>query len=368
VYENRAVLKIAQVVKSFAKTSITRDEVAELIPRTGALKASGQMSARVRKLKEAGRRIAVKGRVLGIRARRRLGGEAGGIRAENVVWIFGSGRTGSTWLSRMMGELKGHTVWREPLVGALFGNLYYERAKHLIGKTGKHYILGDGYRESWLSSIRTFVLKEATGRFPEAVGPSNYLVVKEPNGSAGAPLLTEALPESRMILLVRDPRDVTASSMDAKRKGSWQYENRNRGERKEESLADKDPDAFVKNRARSYLRAIGYTKQAYDAHKGPKVLVRYEELRANALETMKRIYSTLGIPVDEGELIRAVRKHSWESIPEEEKGEGKVFRKATPGGWSEDLTSEQVDVVERITAPLLDEFYPEWKNERSISH
>ena len=48
--------------------------------------------------------------------------------------------------------------------------------------------------------------------------------------------------------------------------------------------------------------------------------------------------------------------------------EGKVFRKATPGGWREDLTSEQVDVVERITAPLLDEFYPEWKSERSISH
>jgi hypothetical protein len=370
VYENRTAFEIAQSITLFSKpeTDVTRDGVATSAPGSGVSKVSERTNTWVRRLEQAGKRVARKGLALGVRTRRQLGGvEAGGMRAENIVWIFGSARTGSTWLSRIMGELKGQTVWREPLVGALFGNLYYERAKHLIGKTGKHYILGDGYRESWLEGIRTFVLKEAIGRFPEAAGPSNYLIIKEPNGSAGAPLLSEAIPESRMILLVRDPRDVAASSMDAKRKGSWQYENRKRGEQKEESLADTDPNAFVKNRARSYLKAIGYTKQAYEAHKGPKILVLYEELRADALGTMKHIYSTLGIPVDEGELSRAVKQHSWESIPEEEKGEGKVFRKATPGGWREDLTPEQIVAVERITGSLLDEFYPEWKSERSVS-
>jgi hypothetical protein len=66
----------------------------------------------------------------------------------------------------------------------------------------------------------------------------------------------------------------------------------------------------------------------------------------------------LGIAVDKGELARAVEKHSWEAIPDEEKGEGKFRRKAKPGGWQEDLTAEQVEVIERITAPLLKEFYP----------
>ena len=55
---------------------------------------------------------------------------------------------------------------------------------------------------------------------------------------------------------------------------------------------------------------------------------------------------------------RVLRKHSWGSIPEEEKGEGKFYRKATPGGWREDLTPEQAETVEKITAPLLTEFYP----------
>ena len=31
--------------------------------------------------------------------------------------------------------------------------------------------------------------------------------------------------------------------------------------------------------------------------------------------------------------------------------------KATPGGWREDLTPEQARVVEKVTGPLLREFY-----------
>jgi hypothetical protein len=279
-----------------------------------------------------------------------------GIRAESIIWIFGAGRTGSTWLSRMMGELEEHAVWNEPLVGALFGDLYYHRAKHLIGRGGKHYILGDAYRESWLRSIRAFVLSEATGRFPEATGTDRYLVVKEPNGSLGAPLLSEALPESRMILLIRDPRDVLSSNLDARRKGGWKHEERVKWGAK--PLAEKNLDAFVRGRAQDYFKRIAHTKQAYEAHQGRKVLVRYEELRANTLATMRRIYSTLEIVVDEEELSQVVEKHSWENIPEEQKGEGKKYRKATPGGWREDLTPEQARIIEEVTRPLLEEHYP----------
>ncbi len=88
-------------------------------------------------------------------------------------------------------------------------------------------------------------------------------------------------------------------------------------------------------------------------------MIKYEELRADTLGTMKRMYSALGVAVDEGELSRVVEKHSWENIPEEKRGEGKFYRKAKPGGWQEDLTREQVEAVERVTAPLLKELYPE---------
>jgi len=76
------------------------------------------------------------------------------------------------------------------------------------------------------------------------------------------------------------------------------------------------------------------------------------------LGTRKRTYSTLGIGESEGELARVVEKHSWENISEDKKGEGKFYRKASPGGWKDDLTPEQAQIVERVTAPLLEELYP----------
>ena len=277
-------------------------------------------------------------------------GETGGVRPENIVWIFGDGRTGSTWLMRMVDEIGGHTLWREPMLGLLFGHLYYLWADEKRRET-KHFILGR-YRESWLRSIRNFVLDEATTRFPE-MDPHDHLFVKEPNGSLGAPLLMEALPESRMILLVRDPRDVIVSSMSAHKEGGWHHERMGMSE----SFGDERPDAFVESRAYKYLWYVGNSKKAYDAHRGPKAFVRYEDLRADTLGTMGRLYAALGIGVDDAELARVVEKHSWKNVPREQKGEGKFYRKAAPGSWKDSLTSEQAAMVERITGPLLKEFY-----------
>lgn len=87
--------------------------------------------------------------------------------------------------------------------------------------------------------------------------------------------------------------------------------------------------------------------------------MRYEDLRADTLGTMKRIYAELRIPAGAEQLARVVEAHAWENIPEEDKGEGKFYRKATPGGWREDLTPEQAEAVESETGPLLAELYPE---------
>jgi Sulfotransferase family len=329
------------------------------------------LKVRAKKLSRRLRRVAKRSRILGqthhllVDGRQRVrfevaelraresGSRRGGVYPENMIWIFGSGRSGSTWLRGMMEELSNHRVWEEPMVGRLFGDFYARAPKENLRSAD--FIMGTPIRKGWIRSMRSFILDGALYSNPR-LEAGDYLVIKEPNGSIGAPLLMEALPESRMILLVRDPRDVVASVLDAAREGGWLYESRN-GARKRRT-PDRKPKAFVGARARVYRRGVGKAKEAYDAHKGPKVLIKYEDLVTDTLGTMRRIYAALGIGVDLDELIRAVNKHSWENIPEAEKGKGKLYRKAMPGGWKEDLTPEQVRTVERVTARLLEEFYP----------
>jgi hypothetical protein len=273
-----------------------------------------------------------------------------GIKPENIIWIFGSGRTGSTWLGGMMGGLRNHSVWNEPYVGEVFGSAYYLRSWDWQ-REREGYILSHRHKQLWLRSMRDLILDGAKVRYPEANG---YLVIKEPHGSIAAPLLMEALPESRMVFLVRDPRDVVASRLDAHKQGSWTGKVMGKGE---ERFADVDPVAFVKSAARMYLQDIEKVRQAYDEFEGRKALIKYESLRSETFEELKKMYSSLSIPVAEEQLQRVVERHNWENIPENQKGTGKARRKASPGSWREDLTAEQAALIEQITAPVLEEFY-----------
>ena len=310
-----------------------------------------------RRLGRLRKRLEEKDREIGA-LKAKLGEGGAGVKPEGILWIFGAGRSGTSWLASMLGEAVGGDVWSEPLVGLLFGDFYYLRGGE---KRGAKFVMGPRHKDVWLKNVRDMVLDGATVRHA-GIPEGGRLIVKEPHGSIGAPLLAEALPESGVILLVRDPRDVVASYSDAFRREGWASQILFLGEGDRQLKPDRDPDAYVEERAEVYLRDVGKAKEAYEAHRGPRALVRYEDLRADALETMARLCSDLGVEVGEGDLRRVVKAHAWEAVPEEERGEGKFHRKAKPGGWREDLTPGQARAVEKTTAPLLDEFYPGWRD------
>lgn len=333
VLRNHTVLSIARGIKAFLnlEAGVTRSGV----PGRGSPARQG------------------KGRTVS-------SGGIGGVRPENMVWVFGygSGRSGTTWLGRMFHDLSGCSLWSSPRVGDLFGHFYY---KHISTKRNfkrKEHIMG-AEKDAWLAPMRSFILDSANARYPRFIhssGEDRYLVVNEIHGSLGAPLIMEALPESRMILMMRDPRDVAASVLDGSREGSWSYETTKRLD-KGDSFVAGDPVAQVKRYVENNLETMNNARQAYDNHKGPKTILKYEDLREDALGAMKRAVSELGLPVDEEELARVVEKHSWENVPADQKGEGKFYRKAAPGSWREDLAPEEIEMIEKGFKPLIEEFY-----------
>jgi LPS sulfotransferase NodH len=242
---------------------------------------------------------------------------------ENLVWIFGTARTGSTWLAGMMSELPRHVWWNEPLVGTIFSQVS-DSNEHM--RQRPHVIYGAPYKDTWLASVRSTVMNGAAARFSR-IDQDDYLVIQEPNGSRGAPTLAEAFPESRMVLLVRDPRDVVASILDSTKPAAW----------RESQQSSDNPNAITKRGAQIYARNVEAAKRAFDAHRGRKALIRYEELRTDTFAALRGIYSALEIDVTNEALARSVKKHAWENIPVSRKGQGKPRRKASPGGWREDL-------------------------------
>ena len=276
-----------------------------------------------------------------------------GVTPKKLIWVFGYARTGSTWVARMLADLGPNEIWNEPLAGALVGEFV---DRHEGTKRKGDFLFSPPYEPVWRNSLREMVLDGADARFPW-LPRHGHLIVKEPNGPLGAPFLSAAFPESAFVFLLRDPRDVAASSLNGQMKGGWTQAIPSASRAERTRLAEDLPDDFVRQIARDYVKAVTVVEEAYREHRGGRTLVKYEDLRHEPLEHLRAICKDLGLDTDEQKLREVVEARSWDNIPAELKGDRKVFRKGIAGGWQEDLTARQVEIVEAAASPILREYY-----------
>jgi hypothetical protein len=284
-----------------------------------------------------------------------------------LIWVIGSSRSGSTWLTRMLAAHDdvvsiddphiGHhlSVWR-PISLAWGTGTRLPQLRTLGEVKGRHddYFFSDRYRDAWAPALRELIIARFGAQADDAAAERGVhdplIAVKDPGASGVAELISELFPRSRLLFLLRDGRDVIDSWLDAYRKGAW---GMNEGTY---SLAPEGRLAFVRWQASVWLYRVEACQRAIERHDpGRRVMVRYEELRSDPVRTLARICLKLGISTSTDRVREITDDHSYDEVPKTHRGPGRRIRSAAPGAWRQNLSAEERSAMTQIIGPKLRE-------------
>lgn len=280
-----------------------------------------------------------------------------------LAWIFGSSRSGSTWLLKMLSDLEGVVpvddphlghhlgVWRPiPLAWAACDDPP-ELATLLDLKAEEPgYFFAERYRDAWWEPLRQlitarFEAQAAEAGFADPAGAAAY-VVKEP-GSHVAPLLADLFPRSKVIFLLRDGRDVVDSWLDAYSDGSWAIPGG------AFPVTEEGRIPLIRWLSAVWAYRSRAVKKAYDSRASEdRILIRYEELRNDTEAWMTRICESIGI--DTERIPEVVEGHRFEKLPRT--GRRLFTRQAQPGGWRDNLSAAEQAAMHEEIGDALEEF------------
>jgi hypothetical protein len=218
----------------------------------------------------------------------------------------------------------------------------------------RDYLFSDRYRDVWLPQLRELISArfeaQAAEQIAEAGGVERPIVVVKEPGSHAADTIMDLFPESCLVFLLRDGRDVVDSWLDAYRDGSWATDEG------AYPVDDGGRAALIRWQSSVWLHRTEVVQETY-ARTDPsrRVLIRYEEMRADPVGAMERICDILRIEADRAELERIASENAFSRVPDSRKGNGREIRRARPGGWATHMSGEEIDAMHEILAGKLDE-------------
>jgi hypothetical protein len=304
---------------------------------------------------------------------------------EQLVWIWGSSRTGSTWLTRLICDPAdpdpeaplGFTAPADagPLAAVPFNEFLI--AAHIAPKSGppgeaegvglmpatpnlylhgfNSYVFADRFADVWGPELRRLTLVRIAAALDRAreldiaLADRPLAIVKEVNATHAADVVMPLFRRSRMIFLHRDGRDVIDSRIHAHGQRGWMV-----GKHGPRFKTPAERLEWVREECLEWACGIDVATAAFERH--PPELryeLRYEDLRAAPAATLGELRRWLGISSSEPALAGIVERHSFERIPESERGARKSKRAARPGLWRENLTREEQAAATEIMGPRL---------------
>lgn len=298
-----------------------------------------------------------------------------------ISWILGGPRTGSTWLM----DLLVHPLMADASAASGVGRRVAASSvpmravpinepyigMHLAPIVNVHpagvftaadaraddpsYFFDSRWENAWRSALRRLILERlaaqarVAGRDHGVRDP--LVVVKEPNGSHGAQMLTRTLPRSRLLVLWRDGRDVIDSVLDAVTPGGWLAGGQDTADVAAGGTRRMD---FIRRNSMLWAHRIIMVQRAVAAHDPDRTLeIRYEELRADTAGQLRRIVDWLGLSWSDAALHEVVATHAFEHYPPAVKGRGRPLRRAAPGGWRDSLSRDEQAAMTELMGPTL---------------
>lgn len=278
---------------------------------------------------------------------------------KKLVWIFGTPRSGSTWLAEKILKSVNVGVHSESMIGAqlaafrdnpitpwnMFKGRLKARSVRIIDQDRPHLFFSPKYENSWKPALRQLILNRLMAQ--HSLKNYDYLIVRSPNESHGSDIIMKIFPNSRLIFLVRDGRDVIDSRQS-------KYQN---PRSQEEAETPEERRFRINHFAMIWNIMIETTKKAYDAHNSDlKLLVRYEDLRLDTKNEINRIFKFLGYQLRESKIIKIFERTKFENVDEKEKGEDKDIRKAKVGGYKEYFSNDELQMLDYIMGDNLKKF------------
>jgi len=269
---------------------------------------------------------------------------------KNLVWVFCHARSGSSWLALELLSYQTHSINELHLTEHLgtpnmaFIELSYSRWLDQR-KNSNEYFFSDIFKKTWMPFLRKLILN----RIYAQVGVLNKKVIlKEPSVASGADVISECFPNSRIIFLFRDGRDIIDSLLDGRQKEGFMTLGG------APPVTEENRFNYIQVRSKLWTYLIDNLLKTYENHSEKlRISIKYEDLLNMTKDVLKKIYDFLEIKIKDDELERIVTKFSFQNIPKENKGSGKFARIASPGMWKEHLNEDEKNSMELIMKSTL---------------
>lgn len=276
------------------------------------------------------------------------------IENHQLVIVMGAARSGTTWLQAMLAAHDTICTVSEPF-------LFHYTTQWLAqwdnqNKSNQHGVKVGlptlWSRDDMLAYLREF-LARVYGQVTEQHPGTTILVDKTPSYTRHVAHIHELVPDAHFIHIVRDGRDVVASTLAASK--SWG-----------KFWASGNAARVAEQWAKSVLAGRGAAQTETHYHE-----VRYEDLLANGPQALQGVFEAIGLSVEPEHIQRIYDDHHIDNMRQRYTSDGGAqqsmsqrapgvfvtpkafYRRGTAMGWMDDLSPLQRYSVFRAAQPLL---------------